>query len=447
MEKYQVIARKFRPQTFAEVCGQEAIVKTLKNAISMQRTAHAYLFCGPHGTGKTSLARILAKALNCQEPQDNEPCNSCTSCREITSGSSLDVIEIDGASNRGIDDIRSLNETVSYATTSNYKLYIIDEVHMLTKEAFNALLKTLEEPPKNVKFFFATTEPHKVPATISSRCQRFDLHRIPLAQITAKLAQIAQSLEAKIEKESLELIGEKAEGSMRTAESILDQILCSNTGAIELDHVTQALGLLPQKILDALDEAYVCRDIATAFTLAETIFTSGIDHTHFIETLATHYRNHLKVHLGILSSKTPPPLTKDHCLEVLEYLTDLLAQKVPYTRLHIEMVLLHIIQSSQRVPIDTLIDQLKGMREMPKPPVEPITVEKKVELPPASEPKKVEPAPPPEPPKAQVKPPEPEPEKVEVVEAKKEESPGVNPAIRRENLLRFAQVELGGSLD
>ena len=178
-QTYQVIARKYRPQTFADVIGQTAIVTTLKNALKFHKLAHAYLFCGCRGTGKTTLARVFSKALNCQKLTENfEPCNQCQSCLEISQGRSLDVIEIDGASHRGIDDIRQINDTIGYAPSSGkYKIYIIDEVHMLTKEAFNALLKTLEEPPANVKFFFATTEPHKVLQTIMSRCQRFDLSR------------------------------------------------------------------------------------------------------------------------------------------------------------------------------------------------------------------------------------------------------------------------------
>ena len=194
MENYQVLARKYRPQKFSEVVGQDPIVTTLKNAIKNKRLAHAYLFCGSRGTGKTTLARVFAKALNCHQPlPDGEPCNQCTSCKEITSGSSLDVLEIDGASHRGIDDVRQINETVGYAASGGgYKIYIIDEVHMLTKEAFNALLKTLEEPPARVMFFFATTEPHKVLPTILSRCQRFNLNRISSEKIVEKLRRNLQ---------------------------------------------------------------------------------------------------------------------------------------------------------------------------------------------------------------------------------------------------------------
>src|SRR3989344_5068218 len=227
-QKYQVIARKYRPQSFSDVVGQGPAVTTLKNAIRFDKVAHAYLFCGSRGVGKTTLARLFAKALNCSSPtSDLEPCNECPSCVEITSGQSLDVIEIDGASNRGIDDIRQINETVGYAPAlGKYKIYIIDEVHMLKKEAFNALLKTLEEPPEKAKFFFATSEPHKGLPTIISRCQRFDLARIQPSLIASKLGSIARDLNRDVEPAALHLIASFAEGSLRDAESLFDQILC-----------------------------------------------------------------------------------------------------------------------------------------------------------------------------------------------------------------------------
>ena len=227
MSTYQVLARKYRPQHFNEVLGQDAIVTTLKNAIKHNRLAHAYLFCGSRGTGKTTLARVFAKALNCQSPtSDAEPCNKCSSCKEIAAGNALDVLEIDGASHRGIDDIRQINETVGYASSSGkYKIYIIDEVHMLTKEAFNALLKTLEEPPLKVIFLFATTEPHKVLPTILSRCQRFNLNRISLDTIVDKLRQIAIDQNVEIDEEALYLLAQRAEGGLRDAESLFDQII------------------------------------------------------------------------------------------------------------------------------------------------------------------------------------------------------------------------------
>src|SRR5262249_42117040 len=247
--EYQVLARRYRPKTFREVLGQDAIVATLRNAIKNNRIAHAYLFCGSRGTGKTTLARLFAKALNCQSlSSDLEPCNSCSSCREISSSSSMDVLEIDGASNRGIDDIRQINETVGYtAASGKYKIYIIDEVHMLTKEAFNALLKTLEEPPLKVKFFFATTEPHKVLPTILSRCQRFNLKSIPTDKIVEKLAFIAKELNISIEKDALNVIAKRAEGGLRDAESLFDQILAFHEGAITTTSVLTVLGMMPEE--------------------------------------------------------------------------------------------------------------------------------------------------------------------------------------------------------
>ena len=215
---YIVFARKWRPQNFDEIIGQEHIATTLKNAIELNRVAHAYLFSGPRGTGKTSTARILAKALNCASGPTPTPCNNCTPCKEITSGISLDCIEIDGASNRGIDEVRALRENVKFAPSGGkFKIYIIDEVHMLTSEAFNALLKTLEEPPAHIKFIFATTRPYKLLPTILSRCQRFDFKRIPLELITSKLKKITAEEKINATEEALFYIAKAAGGSMRDA--------------------------------------------------------------------------------------------------------------------------------------------------------------------------------------------------------------------------------------
>ena len=229
---YQVFARKYRPQTFDDLVGQEHVTRTLKNAVEQNRLAHAYLFVGPRGIGKTSVARILAKALNCIHGPTITPCGVCDSCREITGGNSLDVLEIDGASNNGVEQVRELRDNVRYAPAKGkYKIYIIDEVHMLTSQAFNALLKTLEEPPEHVKFIFATTEPQKVLPTILSRCQRFDLHRIPARLIAQHLQLIAQKEKVKLDPAAAWAIARGAEGGMRDAESMLDQLVafCGET--------------------------------------------------------------------------------------------------------------------------------------------------------------------------------------------------------------------------
>ena len=223
---YEVLARKWRPKVFEDVIGQEHVTQTLINAIKTDRLAHAYLFSGARGVGKTSVARILAKAINCEEGEPGIPCDHCQSCTEIAKGSSVDVQEIDGASNRGIDEIRELRETIKYMpSSSKFRVYIIDEVHMLTLPAFNALLKTLEEPPPHVKFIFATTEPHKVPITILSRCQRFDFKRIPVGKVLEQLERIAKEEGIEANKSALTLIARESEGSMRDAESLLDGII------------------------------------------------------------------------------------------------------------------------------------------------------------------------------------------------------------------------------
>ncbi len=289
---YVVLARKWRPTVFEDVVGQEHVTRTLMNALKSERIAHAYIFAGPRGVGKTSTARLLAKAVNCENPQGANPCNQCANCRSITEGHSMDVIEIDGASNRGIDEIRNLRENIRYAPASfRYKIYIIDEVHMLTKEAFNALLKTLEEPPSHAIFIFATTEIHRVPLTILSRCQRFDFKRISIATIKALLHKIVENENITIDEEALFLIARKADGSMRDAESILDQMISFSDGKLSVELVRQSLGLIDQEVYFEFTSLLGEKDSAKILNYAGKIVNSGHDFIDFLHGLQEHFRN------------------------------------------------------------------------------------------------------------------------------------------------------------
>ncbi len=293
---YVVIARRWRPQQFEEIIGQEHVSKTLSNAIANERIAHSYIFTGPRGVGKTTTARILAKALNCEQGPTPTPCNECASCKAITLGNSLDVLEIDGASNRGIDEIRNLRENIRYTPTQGkYKIYIIDEVHMLTKEAFNALLKTLEEPPEHALFIFATTEIHKVPATILSRCQRFDFRRIPLKTIMEHLNRICAKDKIEVEEEALLQIAKKADGSMRDSQSILDQIISYSGTKVTFADVAQALGVIHQDIYFKITGFVKESNIKELILQAKEVFDSGYDVNEFLLGLEEHFRNLLIV--------------------------------------------------------------------------------------------------------------------------------------------------------
>lgn len=299
---YLPFARKWRPQDFDEVIGQEHITTTLKNAIAMKRVHHAYLFTGPRGIGKTSTARILSKALNCEKGPSPTPCNKCISCQEISNSSSLDVIEIDGASNRGIDEIRNLREAVKFAASKGrYRIYIIDEVHMLTTEAFNALLKTLEEPPPHVKFIFATTEPHKLLATILSRCQRFDFRRIPIKDIVAKLREVAKEEKLDIDEDVFLYIAKASDGSMRDAESILDQVSSFSKGKVHLKGVIESLGMIEQETLFRCADLIINKETKDAIHLIGEIMNSGKDAKQFLSEMLEHFRNIMIAKVGILS--------------------------------------------------------------------------------------------------------------------------------------------------
>ena len=298
-KSYLVLARKYRPQTFDEVIGQDPITTTLKNAVSLNRIGQAYLFTGPRGVGKTSMARIFAKALNCKTGPTAEPCGKCPACLEIESGRSLDVLEIDGASNRGIDEIRELRENVKFAPAlGKYKIYIIDEVHQITSEAFNALLKTLEEPPAHVKFIFATTATHKVPATILSRCQRFDFRRITTETIASTLKDICKKEKIKIDEEALFAIAKAADGSLRDSQSILDQIAAASEDKIARSDVIRSLGALEEETLIRLTDALADRDAKAALFVLDEALQEGKDAGLFLEKFLEHTRNLLFVKIS-----------------------------------------------------------------------------------------------------------------------------------------------------
>ena len=291
---YRVFARKYRPQTFKEVVGQDHITRTLQNAVSLKRLAQAYLFVGPRGIGKTSTARILAKALNCAQGPTAEPCGTCDACLEIADGRSLDVIEIDGASNNGVENIRDLRESAAYAPNRGpYKVYLIDEVHMLSTGAFNALLKTLEEPPPHVKFIFATTEAQKVPATITSRCQRFDLRRIPSDLIKNHLLFIAENESISLEDAAADAIARGAEGGLRDAESMLDQMVAFCGEKIMVGDVMDVFGFTPREVVERLAQSLFSADAAAALDIVAVQSDAGKDLSRLTAELVSHLRDQL----------------------------------------------------------------------------------------------------------------------------------------------------------
>ena len=415
-DEYLAIARRFRPKLFKEVTGQKAIVAVLKNALLQNRASHAYLFSGMRGTGKTTLARIFARALNCTSlSKEGEPCNECRCCRDMAEGKSFDFIEIDGASNRGIDDIRNLNESITYTTfSSRFKIYLIDEVHMLTKEAFNALLKSLEEPPPKVKFFLATTEVHKVLPTIVSRCQTFDLSRISDEAIIERLERITKEIGVGVEKDALLYIARLSEGSLRDAESMVDQLICMNTVPIKVSSLIDNFGLIDKEEFFALDSAFKNRDLSFAFHFAHKMFALGKDMTHFLEGLLEHYRTLAMMHFH---QKETVSLTERenrgyqksltvyqpfHLLHILDYLSTLIHQPVRpiYKKVHVETILLHVLQTKDRISLQHLMERLTALQQT----------------------------------------------KVCEQTKQEKEKPVVNHSTRYDTLLQFAQVELQGVL-
>ena len=298
-ESYVVVARRYRPQTFAELIGQEHVAQALAGAIASERVGHAYLFTGARGVGKTSAARILAKSLNCAAGMSATPCGVCEVCESVAAGDDVDVLEIDGASNRGIDEIRQLRQNAAVRPSrARFKIYIIDEVHMLTKEAFNALLKTLEEPPEHVKFIFATTEPNKIPITILSRCQRYDFAGIGVASIADRLGQIAAAEGVRIDPEALQLLAIRAAGSMRDSQSLLEQLLATGGSPITADDVTSLLGLAPAARLGQLVAALARRDAATALAQLDGAVAEGAEAGQVIDQLLGYFRDAMTQAVG-----------------------------------------------------------------------------------------------------------------------------------------------------
>ncbi len=384
---YQVLARKWRPQTFAEVVGQGATAETLKNAISQNRIAHAYLFAGARGVGKTTTARILAKALNCRQGPTVNPCNDCASCREVTSGQSIDVLEIDAASNRGIDEIRELRESVKYrAARDRYKVFIIDEVHMLTTEAFNALLKTLEEPPAHVVFILATTELHKVPGTILSRCQHFNFRAISYREIFERLALIASEEQVRIEERALSAIARASEGSLRDGESLLDQAISLCGQEVKEEQVRDLLGVVPQQLLEEVADAVIDRDSKRVLALVDQVLTSGRNPQQLVRELMGHFRNLLMVKIA---GKDPQlvavpaedldrlqtvsaQLSEEDVTRFFQILvaTDGELRGSSYPRLHLELGLVRMVQAKRLAALEELLAAFSGdtLPGNPEPP-------------------------------------------------------------------------------
>lgn len=376
--EYRVLSRKWRPQNFEDVVGQDAVVQTLVNAIRQKRIAHAFIFSGPRGIGKTSIARIFSRALNCERGPTETPCNECANCREITDGIAIDVHEIDGASNRGIDEIRELRENVKFSpVSSRYKIYIIDEVHMLTREAFNALLKTLEEPPSHVIFIFATTETHKVPSTILSRCQCFDFHRISLKGIADNLRKICDAENIAVSEAGLTWIAEAADGSARDAQSILDQVISYAGAEIKDDDVQNLLGLSDRRFLHRFSAAVLEKNAAECLQAVDEAYYAGVDLKFFYQMLLSHFRNLLLVKILGDAKDLVQLCANDLALmrqqiekcsreTIQQYLDILMAEdeairKSANPRLNLETVLIKLAYLEPVIPIEKILGRLENI--------------------------------------------------------------------------------------
>lgn len=406
---YVVLARKYRPRTFDEVVGQQTVTKTLRNAIEMDRIPHACLFSGPRGIGKTTMARIFAKALDCEKGPTPEPCNQCGICESISSGDDMDVIEIDGASNNSVEDIRDLREKAQFtAARARYKVYIIDEVHMLSKSAFNALLKTLEEPPPHVKFIFATTELNKVPDTVQSRCQRFDFFPLKAADITERLGYLCKKENIQFDRGALGKIAQHASGSMRDAESALDQVISLGGGKVASADVDEALGTVSDENLLSLLEAALAGDAPRTLGTLHAVVSEGAD-THMLATQLARFVRDLMVmktcgadtELVGRAESVRPAMTKlcrEQTDEALLYATKLLCEterkmfRSPHPSILLEMCLLKLEDAADMEPISDLMVRLENLTERPAPAPSPAPVPSPEPAPPA------EPVPPAEPP-------------------------------------------------
>ncbi|HXY41211.1 MAG TPA: DNA polymerase III subunit gamma/tau [Vicinamibacteria bacterium] len=376
---YEVFARKYRPQTFDDLVGQAHVSRTLKNAVAQNRLAHAYLFVGPRGIGKTSTARILAKALNCVKGPTVTPDNTCDNCKEIAAGNSLDVLEIDGASNNGVEQVRELRENARYTPSkSRFKIYIIDEVHMLSNAAFNALLKTLEEPPPRVKFIFATTEYHKIPETILSRCQQYDFRMIPARELQAHLRTIADAEKIRVQDASLALIARAAEGSVRDALSLFDQVLAFTGQEVKDEEVAGLLGLVDRQLLHRATRALVASDSVAMLELVESLADYGADYRNFVRELLLYLREVLVVKLAkaegpLLASILPEEigtlretaalLSEEDLLRSLDLLTRLEAELrlTSDPRVTLDLALLKLVQMRRLLPFAELVSRVERL--------------------------------------------------------------------------------------